>query len=254
MPKSGSSFIQTAISTATGFSNILLTNFTQPGISTHFGMSAREQEIDEFAIIYNILHTGGSFIAQHHTCATRFLASQLKFFNIQPIITIRNVFDCIISADDMYMRDLSALEENVIAETLFNIPQNYIDHDTNQRLSILAHTLGIWLIDFYISWKRIIMLGLATPLPIIYENDIITNNIVAKLSQFLQLTNEERAKMHEYTTRPHNEANRFNKGVAGRGQAIPENLKQMLRDYAANFKELSEQDLFLLFENHGPGH
>jgi hypothetical protein len=67
MPKSGSSFVQSALQHALQLPLVSMTGFGLPTLSSYFGMNSREQEVDELALVKSVLASPGGFIAQNHT-------------------------------------------------------------------------------------------------------------------------------------------------------------------------------------------
>lgn len=243
MPKSGSSFVQSALREALNIPFASLTLFVGAGAANTFKMNDREQELDEFAIVYTIFKAAGSFIAQHHTKASFYLMQQLLFYKIVPILTIRNIFDCIISADDMFVKWMEGVPVRSILHSPFSLPMDYQSIDKETRLMHLCCTFGIWLVNFFLSWKRVMADGKLRPLVISYEHDILTGNLTEKLTTYLGLNAQEQARLAQFVQSPDKAASRFNKGIAGRGALVPEKGKQLVRDYVNGFKnELSPQD------------
>lgn len=155
MPKSGSSFVQNALRHALQCPAESLTSFGRPMAASHFGMNSREQELDELAILRAIARCPDGFISQNHTRCSLYLASQVKFFRIMPILTVRNVLDCIVSFDDM-MRAWRAGAGDLgwTSDAQFSLPKNYPELDAGRRYEILAASFGVWLIGFYLSWRK----------------------------------------------------------------------------------------------------
>lgn len=246
MPKSGSSFVQSAIQSATKASFAMLTNYTC-GSTSYFGMNGRMQELDELAIMFSIFGSSGKFVAQHHTRCTPFLASQLKFFKIRPIVTVRNVYDCIMSADDMFIKWRSNSDWTI--DGPFSLPAEFPSLPKGKRIELLSYGFGVWLIDFYLSWKRCERRGFVDPLWITYEQDVVgQRKLSAKLESYLNMDNAECERLRSYIDSPDKARSRLNKGISGRGLEVPEHAKLFLKDYASNFgSELNDEDFFMLF-------
>jgi hypothetical protein len=238
MPKSGSSFIQSALQHSLQLPFVSLTSFTNPGASSAFGMNGREQELDELAVMKAVLQNPAGFVAQHHTRCTLYLASQMQLFGIRPIVTIRNILDCIVSFDDM-MLQWRADQGDVRLDPQFALPLDYERRPPEARYTLLAHGFGIWLINFYLSWRRGIRQGSADPLLIRYEDDVLEpDRLIEVLSRHLDLDPVQRARLGAFVERPDRERARLNVGRKGRGEALlPEHLKAFLADHVAMFAD-----------------
>lgn len=239
MPKSGSSFVRTALQYALEIPVMSLTSFGTPGASSYFGMNSREQEIDELALTKAILRAPEGFVAQAHTRYSMYLAFQLKAFRITPIVTVRNILDCIVSFDDMMMASRTTRREHSwVADTQFPLPADYGALEPAARFAILAPSLGSWLIGFYLSWKRCQSQGLIAPMIVRYEEDVLDpGRFVARVSASVSMSGSQTARLEHYARNPHPDHARLNVGVSGRGrQMIPETVIAALVDYAGAFR------------------
>jgi len=247
MPKSGSSFVRTSLQYALRLPVMSLTSFGTPGASSAFGMNSREQELDELALTKAILREPNGFVSQNHTRFSTYLALQMKMFGITPIVTIRNILDCIVSFDDM-MRTAKAsfAEPNWNYDPQFALPLNYVDLDDAARFEILAKSFGIWLIGFFLSWKRGLVQKLISPIIIRYEEDILDPDRYVKIiTEHIAMTDEQIARITEYSKNPSKPNSRFNVGVSGRGRRmIPNHLINYLTEYAEMFRgELTDDEI-----------
>lgn len=246
MPKSGSSFVQEAIRAASGLPLTMLTAWARPDVSSAFGGNAREQEIDELAIIRSILSLKDGFVAQHHTRATMYLAFQMKYFKIVPIVTIRNVLDCLVSMDDMvisWRKNGHPYPWQI--DPLF-IPEHYELLNVEEIMELLSRSHGIWLINFYLSWVRVIKTGVFSPRVIRYEEDILNKDrFLEILQKDLNLSGEPLERLRRFTFNPDRQRVRLNVGVAGRGkEAVPDRVVDFLLSYANRFRsELSDEEI-----------
>jgi hypothetical protein len=237
MPKSGSSFASAAISSALGLRSFGLTSGAADTGSTasFFGINGREQELDELAIILQTLRGQGSWIAQHHTCFTPYFGLQLRFFGIRPVMMVRNIFDAIVSMDDMIV---AWRKTGDWWGDPYSLPLDYHERERDLRLAILCQEFGIWLINFHLSWMRGLRLGLVDPLVLSYEEDILVpDRFVARVGEHFSMDDAQRDRLRGYVAAPDRNATRFNKGVAGRGNDIPEADRHRLIDHARLFAD-----------------
>ena len=239
MPKSGSSFVESAVRVALGTPAVSLTGFGLGRFASFHGMNSREQELDELALVKAITLNPNGFVGQCHTRGSKYLARQAELFGLTPIVTVRSVLDCIVSFDDMIMAGRAGKTDLVWTnDTQFSLPFDYDEREPEARYEILARSYGVWLIAFYLSWRRCERHGFMTPLTLRYERDILDKGrFVKALSTHLGLAAEPKARLAQYAETPDPARARLNVGVRGRGEKLPPSAKAFLRDYAAVFKD-----------------
>jgi hypothetical protein len=216
MPKSGSTFILSSLARlkAQKFSGVFLhTPYLNPDF---VGALACEHEIDELSLLF--LETRQHHWVSHmHTKWTPYTELVFRSHGIRPIITYRNIFDCIVSMDDMLMK------REVAGFSMLRLPKRYHDMPVDDRLMLLCQFAGPWYVDFVVSWSRV-------QLPVLrlyYDEDIrgFSDETAARLRSYLKLDEvdeqEFRAAFNLVDDGARGRA-RFNKGVSGRGEAIPQ--------------------------------
>lgn len=252
MPKSGSSFTNSALLHALGLPSMSLTSFGTAGASSRFGMNSREQEIDELALTKAVLAAPRGFISQVHTRYSMYLALQMRTFSISPIVTIRNLLDCIVSLDDMMMSWRAGQgDEGWLSDPPFALPRTYTELDATTRLEILGRSFGVWLIGFYLSWKRGAAQKLVTPLFIRYEEDILNKDrFVELITGHVPMSDAQKQRLVDYTHNPDRVRSRLNVGVSGRGrQLVPPSVVEGLLNHISVFRdELSEDEVRYLIQ------
>src|SRR5262249_35279753 len=143
MPKSGSSFLKAALEVALPLPAVSLTSFGNTELSSLFGMNAREQELDELALVKAALLNPHGFVAQHHTRYTPYLSLQMRAYGLTPIVTTRNIPDALVSFDDMMLAwRAEAGPEGWLGDTPFALPRGYADLAPEARIALLARSLG----------------------------------------------------------------------------------------------------------------
>jgi hypothetical protein len=238
MPKSGSSFVRTALEEALQLPGVSLTSFGDIRLSSLFGMNPREQELDELALVKAALMEPQGFVAQHHTRYTQYLGLQMRAYGITPIVTLRHIPDALVSFDDMMLDWRSGPGPTTWArDTPFALPLDYVERAPDVRLRLLARSLGVWLIQFHLSWLRGTQQGFVRPLVIRYEDDILQpERLSERLCQALKLDDAQAQRLQAFVARPDPERSRLNVGKAGRGrERAPDDVISFLRDYAASF-------------------
>ncbi len=248
MPKSGSSFLSSTLQHALDLPRVSLTTFGGGAVSSIFGMNSREQELDEMAVTKAILLCDAGFVAQHHTRYSQYLALQLDLYGLSPLVAVRNTLDCIVSFDDM-IRVRDDAPNSWLLDSQFALPAGYATLPDATRYTLLTHSLGVWLINFHLSWKRCQRQGLVSPLVVKYEDHVLrTDALVDHVTSHIPMTGEQIDRLRAYADKPDPAQSRFNVGTRGRGdQKLPDHLKQFLLDYARAFEgELTADDIRFL--------
>ena len=179
-------------------------------------------------------------MAQHHTRCSAYLAFQMKFFGIVPMLTVRNILDCIVSFDDMMLATRADGDVQAwAADPQFSLPLNYKDLKAGTRYDLLARSLGIWLVGFFLSWKRCERAGLIAPIRLRYEADILDKDrFVEIISREIPLSEDQLGRLRDYAREPDKTKSRFNVGESGRGRRmIPGHITRFLLEYAVNFRD-----------------
>jgi hypothetical protein len=244
MPKSGSTFLKKALIEALQLPPVSLTSFGNTQLSSLFGMNSREQEFDELALVKAALMEPHGFVAQHHTRYTPYLALQMRAYGLTPIVSVRNIPDALVSFDDMMLawRAEAGQEEVWTSDSPFALPRDYTERSSDARIRVLAASLGVWLIQFHLSWLRGVRQAICAPLIIRYEQDVLDpTRLVARLTEALELTDLQTARLRAFVERP--TQSRFNVGKSGRGrERVPDDIRAFLTDYARNFADEIPQD------------
>jgi hypothetical protein len=242
MPKSGSSYLSEILCQSLGVSRVNLDSCALN--NTEAGCNAREDELDEMALIKATL-LYGDWVAQHHTRASASLMYSLRNYQIQPIVMMRNILDCLVSFDDMmmewnYVQGESARRSRIFFNTGGRLPFHYIDLGEDARYAVLAQAWGRWYLEFYMSWKRAKLSGLCDPLLIRYEDHVVNPEILrGLLCEELGLLGIHGERLEQCL----HDRVRFNQGVVGRGARIPADVRSLLGEMADGYgMELSGQE------------
>jgi hypothetical protein len=222
MPKSGSTHLMTSLQRIPGL-EIGITYLQKPYLNPDFvGAMSVEHEIDELSLLMLEMR-GGNWISHMHTKWTPYTEQVFRAHKIRPIVTFRNIFDAIVSMDDMLRKD------QVSGFSMIRVPENYAAIPDEERLSFLCGYVGPWYLDYVVSWSR-----MRTPhLKLYYEEDVLGfgPTTMTKLRSFLSLDNVSDADMaaaFEVTEEVKGDS-RWNQGVAGRGERIPAEARERLR-------------------------
>ena len=252
MPKSGSTYFAHTIARGLNY-KFALTTSSRVNNPSDFGVNGREQEICELAIIKKILMSEKKgVVAQHHTKACPYTAKTLLAYNFKLIVLIRNIFDIIVSADDMLYKQADM--RNPHNQGFRILPSKFNSMDPQVRYESLAKTIGIFCIEFYWSWLRQKEMGTEF-LEINYDKEIALDkgnklHLANKVARFLDLDTSSTENLKKiFSERKINEQKaRFNKGLTKQGQKISTKTKKFLIDYAKSFgTDFSSNDMEKLF-------
>lgn len=250
MPKSGSTFLKAALADALELPTVSLTSFGNTELSSLFGMNSREQELDELALVKATLMEPRGFVAQHHTRYTPYLGQQMRAYGLTPIVTLRNIADALVSFDDMMVAWRAQAGQGAwTSDSPFALPRGYTELSPEARIRVLAPSLGVWLIQFHLSWLRGVHQAICTPLVIRYEQDVLDpTRLVARLAEALELTELQTRRLRAFAEHPDRARSRFNVGKSGRGrERVPDDIRAFLTDYARNFAdEIPKDDIAYL--------
>jgi hypothetical protein len=237
-PKSASTFLHAALVKALRLPSACLFAATLDwGSAAVHGSALREQEPDELSLIRNGLN-GRGYVAQHHTRCTPYLSRLLGIYNIRPVVTYRNLFDTIVSVDDMMMEWRSkpgTIDHGYFADGL---PENFERLDRADRLMVLAQRHTAWLLQFYLSWRTCDRLGLVKPLWISYDTDFLGDKalLASRIAQFAGIGDTETIAA-ALEDRSAGKSKRLNQGVAGRGRDLPDDVRDYILSVVRPYRD-----------------
>ncbi len=229
MPKSSSTFIQTSLRRLEQ-ARFDMVHLHTPYMNPDFvsGLS-REHEIDELALLI-LEQRRVNWVSHMHTKWTPYTEKVFRAYGIRPIITYRNIFDCLVSMDDMLMK------REVDGFPMVRLPRSYLTLPEADRLSFLTLYAGPWYIDYVVSWSRCRL----PTLRLDYDRDVIgfgTRTAVALRDHIgLDIDIDTFAKAFELDEEAR-KTDRFNKGVSGRGESIPQTARDGLRRLADVYRD-----------------
>jgi hypothetical protein len=230
-PKSASTFIQDALRTGLNLPPAGLFAATyDAGSASALGANLREQEPDELALIRNGLNKRG-YVAQLHARCSPYVARLLGTYNVKPIVTYRNLFDTIVSVDDMQCEWRRAPGTAVGHYFNDGLPSGFLALDRADRLMILAQRHTPWLLQFYLSWRKCERMGLVKPLWVSYDHDFLGDKqvLARRVIDFLGVDGAAVIRLaNAFEDKSNAGAKRLNKGVAGRGKDMPQAVRDLI--------------------------
>ena len=231
MPKSGSTYLMTSLMRVQSMALTIRYIHTPYDNPSFVKAEQRENELDELALLRAEM-LNGNHVAQTHMKSSAYSDLTLRGLGYKVIVMQRNIFDCLVSMDDMICRG------EVPGFAMFRPPQNYKQMDRVNRLELITHSVGPWYVDFVVSWARTTL----KPLFLSYEKDVLGFSEVTaqKIQTYLNAPHasiEEICKAFELKNDKQKHRARINKAVAGRGMDIPETARQAILDIAAPYEE-----------------
>lgn len=205
MPKSSSTFVSNAIAEVTGFKKVALVP----------DYERREQELCELRLFEM---SKLDYVASLHIRYSRWTDKLCQDHGITQIVTIRSLFDVVISARDHYR------QEDLRGAATY-LDQAHVDL-CNADLEKMIATFTIpWYINFYLGWRK------APHAKIIRYEDVAADpeETIYDVVRFagLSVSREDVAAGLKRTVEKG--SNRLNVGVAGRGRELsPDTVAQIL--------------------------
>lgn len=240
--KSGSTFISKSLSTAFNLPRVSLIMLLARAYDyAALGAATRAHEIDELALLSACCRPDG-FLAHHHMLGSPFLATQAALYGLDVILIRRNIFDMLVSLDDFIIKRLA---EDANRETFFRqgVPANYSALDFDQRISRLLDRNLAFYLNYYTSWTLAEHQGLIKPFWISYEDEISggARALSGRVAEAFARTDGEAGRIAAALGEGGRmEHIHFNKGVAGRGQAITGRNRERVLEAFADFSDVAD--------------
>ncbi len=244
--KSGSTFISEALASGLGLAKISLAMLLVRAYDyAAYEATAAAFQVDELALISACFAPRG-FISHQHIAASPYLARQIEVYNLKPVLISRNVFDCLVSADDFYQKELPNKSEGA---RYFNngMPFNWLELEFEDRISRFLDRYLQSYVDYYVSWLECERRSMVSPVRLSYERDILGDKqaLADKLGTALDLDPDERGRLNSSLASDQTRGKtHYNKGVSGRGSAIQgRNRERVLQAFAAYSDRIDCSDI-----------
>lgn len=201
MPKTASTFLTSVLARLTGFP-------VAPLIMT------LDNEQNLFVPAMRLLDDRNALTFQHMQATPANLYC-LRHAQIEPIVTIRNFADVVVSLRDM----IEAEQDREYFNALCPNPREFLKMDHERQLDALIDIQMPWFYAFYVSWHDACRYNGFPATWLTYEQ--FTSDKPAAVSAILRRHGIERPRAHiEQACRAAKTSrNRLNKGVKGRGRA-----------------------------------
>ncbi|HWU60658.1 MAG TPA: hypothetical protein VN112_01410 [Ensifer sp.] len=237
-PKSASTFIAGALAKAGRLPVVpLIHTMASAATATLFGINNREQEIDQLALLRAGLN-GRGYVTQHHTRCTPYLCHMLETLNVRPVVTYRNIFDSLVSVDDMITEAHRSVPAERDIYAFDGLPKSYRTMERAERLYLLAVRMTYWYVSFYVSWRKCEADGLVAPLWVSYDEDFLGDRdaLASRVSTFIGPEYLDPDILAAHLKNDRAEGMRVNIGRAGRGKDVPDDVRDMVMRIANSFR------------------
>jgi len=222
MPKSGSTFLSTAIGNLAGFRN---GSFIP-------AYDRREQELDDRYIRKWRFSGHRAVIAQQHVRFSQPTQGLIKRFDMKTVVLIRDLFDVIVSIRDHFRHDVTTSPM-----AFFN--ERHRTLDDRQLEEAIARLEMPWYINFYMSWRE------ANGVVWVNYEDLARDPhaSIEKILDSCGLSVCDTAVERAIEMARHGKT-RFNRGITGRGGSLAPETRKIVLD-ALKFYPEARNDPFI---------
>ena len=217
-PKAASTFVTNVLRDYTGYQEY---KYAEPGMHKDLVL----QRLRDAA--------GRRLVVKQHTVALPRDLELMRWFGLRPVVLVRNVFDSLVSLSEyLAQRD----RDN------FLMP-NVHGADPETRLRATVRFCAPFYVQFYVSWRRAEAAGHEVCW-LTYEEMLADKPaFFARILDYYGIPRDERlresiSRLDVRAGKPIDNANRFNVGVTGRGEIIPQDLRRHVQDLCAFFPEV----------------
>jgi hypothetical protein len=198
-PKSGSTFLVSALAASTGYTRQFL---------GYDHLNEQDLYLPSLIDTYNM-----SVVCHQHTRATFPNLQLIEKFGIRPIVLVRDIFDCLVSLRDH-------LEKESRQTPVFNANDGFISKSRAEQFDELIDLALPWYVNFMTSWKSAEQKGVA-PMWLTYEDMMADKaGTVRHILEFYGLDRMSNQVDTAISKVDASDNTRFNRGVNGRGRSL----------------------------------
>ena len=217
-PKAGSSFVTNVLCDYTGYAE---QKYAEPGLHKDLVVQRLRSA------------SGQPHVVKQHMVALPKNVHLMQEYSLRPVILVRDIFDSLVS-----------LSEYLTTRNRDNfLMPNIADCDPGARLKATILFCAPFYVQFYVSWWRTRASALETCW-VTYEDMLADKRVFfTRILDFYGVPIQERlsesiSRCDTRPSKPIENPNRFNVGVAGRGVGIPQDLRQHVLDLCACFPDV----------------
>ena len=211
MPKSGSTFLSDTLARMPGFVKI--------GLS--YGYDRREQELSEERLLR---YHCWNYVAQQAVRYSEPTKELIEKFHLKPVVLVRNIFDVVRSFKDHFVREDTGT-------ALAYVPENILDLEEDKIFEFIVDLMIPWYINFFGTWSQCENKILVTYEELNQDSHRTFKRILEELG--MDATDEAIIDCIKMAS---SGGTRMNKGIIGRGQSLPDVLKERIAKYCSYYK------------------
>ncbi|MEW4527077.1 sulfotransferase domain-containing protein [Maioricimonas sp. JC845] len=199
-PKSGSTYLVTLMHEITGFPRVHPTE--------HLG--GHEQDFSKREL-HAIRHANG--VCHQHVKATGFNLQLANKYGVRPVVLVRNIFDIVPSLRDHFRLESTEFPTGYVPKTFFEMPEEV-------QFELIVRTHIPWYFNFLMSWEAA---EGSIPMHWLTYEELFqdTAGVASDLLKFWNVQASD-VQLSSAVNRMASRNTRRNKGVSGRGTALPE--------------------------------
>ena len=212
-PKSGSTYLQSILKNLPSMNAVALS----------LGTDRREHELcNEKLILYH----NKNYVSGNHTRYSSITQNLIDTYSLYPIVLVRNIFDVVVS-----LYDHCILESPIIP--MAYVPDDFAQWDKAKALSFVTDMIIPWYFNFYGTWS------LCQKKLFLTYNDVTkdTFSTITKIVKYSKM-NFSPKEIDFAIKKALTGFTRKNVGISGRGNTLPEELKERIRRMASYYPNL----------------
>ncbi len=166
------------------------------------------------------------FVSQMHLRYSLPTGKIMKNFRITPIVLVRDIFDVVVSIRDHFQNKATYMSMAYVTEEMKEWDESKMQH-------FIADMVVPWYLNFYMCWQECDNAKVIT-----YEklvNDVTGTTLDVANYAGIPCSAQDIAQAIENAGR---QDTRKNKAVAGRGQEVPDSVKEKIRHLAAYYPDV----------------
>lgn len=216
-PKSGSTWLSAIIGQLPGYSKVDLVPW----------YDRREQELAfEKLILYHEIN----YVAQHHCRLSMTTGNWLAAFSINPVILVRNIFDCVISVKDHIEKGEKEDSSNKFWPMAY-IPDAYFRWSDPEKFDFIIDMIVPWYFNFFVGWQYFVGKRVWVNYEGLLANPMAT---LKKISDEFNLGLNE-LEINHALEKASQMPTRMNRAKAGRGDALTRIQKDKIYRFSSYY-------------------
>ena len=214
-PKSGSTWLSETLSK--------LPDFHRVDLVPVYGRREQELAFEKLLLFHTI-----NYVAQQHCRFSIATERCLNAFSIKPVILIRNIFDCIVSAKDFM--DLAKEDPDIAVGPMAYVSQAYHGWSETDKYDFIIDMMVPWYFNFFVGWHDYSGGTWVLYRELLAEPLATVKRIVAELNLSV-----EEPTFANALTQASESSTRMNVGRTGRGEGLARHQKERVYKFASYY-------------------